>query len=61
MKARLQVMAAKVLDANALELIKPDLAFQPIEASGKFFLIFNKGLAGLDFVKELGVEIKTTG
>ena len=46
---------------GAPEPKKPELAFSPIERSGNFSILFNKGLAGLDFINELGVEVKTKG
>ena len=40
---------------------KPDYAFEPIESNGKFSIYFDKGLTGLDFITELGVEAKAEG
>ena len=46
---------------GAPEPKKPELAFDPIKPNGKFHLLFDKGLTGLDFINEIGVEIKTKG
>lgn len=40
---------------------KPDLAFEPVQPTGKFSLYFNQGLAGLSFLNEIGAEVKATG
>ena len=46
---------------GAPEPKKPELAFDPVKPNGKFHLLFDKGLTGLDFINEIGVEIKTKG
>ena len=43
------------------ETKKPDIAFQPVKSDGSFTIFFNKGLAGLDVIKELDKEIKSKG
>ena len=43
------------------ETKKPDIAFQPVKSDGTFTILFNKGLAGLHFIKELDKEVKAKG
>ena len=53
MKARLTVLktqAKKAAEMGAPEPKKPELAFDPVKPSGKFSLLFDKGLAGLDLI-----------
>ena len=40
---------------------KPELAFSAMENNGKFSILFDKGLAGPDFLNELKVEVKAKG
>ena len=47
--------------SEATEVAKPDYAFDTIQSNGVFSIFFDKGLTGLDFIAELGVEIKTSG
>ena len=32
-----------------------------MESNGRFSILFDKGMAGLDFLKELKVEVKAKG
>ena len=40
---------------------KPDYAFEPVESNGQFSIFFDKGLTGLDFITELGIEARAVG
>ena len=48
-------------EPNEPEPPKPDLAFEPIKANGSFSMLFDSTLVGLDFISELGVEVKANG
>ena len=47
--------------AEEAEPAKPDLAFEPVKADGSFSLLFDKNLAGLDILTQIGMEVKTSG
>ena len=61
MLARRAVLALKLEEEGTPPPAEPDLAFEAVEPSGKFSIFFDKGLTGLDFITELGVEAKATG
>ena len=42
--------AKKAAEMGAPEPKKPELAFDPVKPTGKFSLLFDKGLAGLDLI-----------
>ena len=54
-----QARTAKVVEEE--EPPKPDLSFDTVSESGDFSMYFDKGIAGLSFLKELGVEISAKG
>ena len=43
------------------EPAKPEFAYEPVEPSGRFSLIFNEGMAGMTILEQIEVEIKTQG
>ena len=49
------------LDLNEPEPKKPDVTFEPIQANGSFSVLFDEGIAGLDFLQNLEVEVKAKG
>ena len=53
--------ALELKGSETTEIAKPDYAFDTIQSNGVFSIFFDKGLTGLDFIAELGVEIKTLG
>ena len=61
MLARRAVLALDLEEEGAPPPAEPDLAFDAVEPSGNLSIFFDKGLAGLDFITELGVEAKATG
>ena len=40
---------------------KPELAFEPADSTGALAMAFNSGMAGLEFINEIGMEVSTTG
>lgn len=40
---------------------EPDLAYEPIKENGSFSMLFDKKLAGLDFIKDIDISIKAKG
>ena len=61
MIAKRDALLMKLEDENTPEPKEPSLAFELVEPSGKFSILFDISLTGLDFVTELGVEIKSDG
>ena len=49
------------VDSQEQQPAKPDLAFEPVKADGSFSLLFDKDLAGLDFITQIGTKVKTSG
>ena len=43
------------MNAEEAEPAKPDLAFEPVKADGSFSLLFDKDLAGLNFITQIGI------
>ena len=48
-------------DESASEVASPGYTFETIQPNGVFSIYFDKGLTGLDFISELGVELKMKG
>ena len=61
MVARLANLRQKEKPFVKTKPAKPDIAYEPVKPTGSFSVLFNKGLAGLDVISQLGKEVKTTG
>ena len=63
LKARLsrEIAVSKGDGAVVAEAKKPEVAFEPVTNNGKFSVLFDEGLAGPDFILNLGVEVKAVG
>lgn len=59
--AKRSALLQDLQDKGEPEPAKPDLAFERVEPNGKFSIHFNQGLSGLDFITEMGVEVKASG
>ena len=60
-KDQLRKMKASKFSGFSYEEKKPQLAFNNIEPSGHFGLVFNQDLLGLSFLQDLGKGLTSAG